>query len=80
MDREDRNKQLDREKDITVAQIKALSFDPNKDRDTDGVPDVLEVERLKADIKRDSRKLDLEERKLDIEEKKVKQQNKSSKK
>ena len=38
LDREDINKQLDRENDIYLEEIKAMSFDPNKDVNMNAVP------------------------------------------
>src|SRR5690606_19956813 len=46
LNREDRNKELDRRNKIEVAQIQALGFDTDKDRNQNQVPDVLEYEEF----------------------------------
>jgi hypothetical protein len=56
-------KEEERRKTVIQAQaIQSLGFDPNKDEDEDGTPDVLEVAKfgVDADIKRAKQKLDEE--------------------
>lgn len=77
-----------RKTEIQKQAMFSLGFDENKDRDNDGIPDVLEVAKhgLNADIQ--NRKLSLEEdklrhkkeydkKKLDMENKKIKQKPRS---
>lgn len=79
-----------RKTEIQKQAMFSLGFDENKDRDEDGIPDVLEVAKhgLNADVQ--NRKLSLEENKfvhqkevdkekLKLEEKKLKQKPKTSK-
>ena len=46
LDREDMNKQLDRENKIYLEEIKAMSYDPEKDINNNQIPDVLEQGKL----------------------------------
>lgn len=55
---------LDHENKIIVEQIRALSFSEDKDADDDGMPDIFEVEKFKAELNLKNRKLDLEEKKI----------------
>ena len=82
MDRDDLNKQLDRENKIYIEEIKAMSFDPNKDVDQDMVPDVLEQGKLALEntraafehstkIKELSDKKTTEDKKIALEERKL---------
>ena len=83
LDREDINKQLDRENDIYLEEIKAMSFDPNKDVNMNAIPDVLEQGKLALEntkaafeqstkIKELSDKKTIEDKKIALEEKKIK--------
>lgn len=82
LDREDLNKQLDRENKIYLEEIKALSFDPNKDMDQDMIPDVLEQGKLALEntraafehttkIKELADKKATEDKKIALEERKL---------
>jgi len=82
LDREDMNKQLDRENKIYLEEIKAMSYDPEKDVDNDGIPDVLEQGKLALENTRVSfehgikekeltSKQDLERKKIALEERKL---------
>ncbi len=68
MDHESQENQLDRENDIQIAEIKALggaslgAKDP--DLDDNGIPDVLEIEKLRQKDNVDKEKLRLEREKL----------------
>lgn len=64
LDREDRNKQLDRENKIEIAEISAFSFSEDKDMDDNGVPDVLELEKLRQKSTETILKNNVEQRKL----------------
>jgi len=81
----------DNETKITVAEINSFKFQEDQDSNDNGVPDQLELAKLKADIETKNKKLDLEARKLDqdkelqekkmeLEKKKIKQQNNKPKK
>lgn len=81
--------QLKTERDIQVATIRAMSWDPNKDVDRDGMPDVLEVARAGVDAEIKMRDMKLKEqkfaqeskvadKKLELEEKKIQQQKTKS--
>lgn len=80
---------LRRETQVQVATIRAMSFDEDKDRDDDGMPDVLEVAKYntEADIKMRKQKLDeekfkhqkeVDKQKMEIEKKKAAQKPKSN--
>ena len=90
LDREDINKQLDRENDIYLEEIKAMSFDPNKDVNMNAVPDVLEQGKLALEntkvafeqstkIKELSDKKSTEDKKIALEERKMKHAEKLQK-
>lgn len=90
LDREDINKQLDRENDIYLEEIKAMSFDPTKDANMNAVPDVLEQGKLALEntrvafeqstkIKELSDKKTAEDKKIALEEKKMKHAEKLQK-
>ena len=64
MDREDTNKQLDRENNIQVAEIKAMGFSKDTDVNDNAIPDVLEVEKLRQKDQIDKEKLHLERQRL----------------
>jgi hypothetical protein len=82
----------DNETKITVAEINSFKMQEDQDSNDNGVPDQLEIAKLKAASEHNARKLDIEEKKLDqkgkelkqrkeLEEKKIKAQkaNKSNK-
>lgn len=64
LDREDKNKELDRENDLRVAEIKAMGFAKDTDVNDNNIPDVLEIERLRHTKKLDEEKLELERQKM----------------
>ena len=47
-----------------IAEIKSFQFQMDQDKDDDGVPDQLEIEKFKVDTALKTRKLDLEEQKI----------------
>lgn len=59
---------------IKVAEINSFKFLQDQDSNDNGVPDQLEIEKLKAQVHFNSRKMDLEERKLDQKERKDKEE------
>lgn len=61
-----------RETEIQKAVITSMAFDPNKDQDNDGTPDVLEVAKFGVDAEIKMRKQALEESKLEYQKKKDK--------
>lgn len=67
LDREDMNKQLDRENKIAVAEISALGFSKDSDIDDNGIPDILEMEKLKQKDTIDRENIKLEKQKLTIQ-------------
>lgn len=85
LDRESEENALDRQLDIELETIKASGFAKDSDIDKDGVPDILEINKLaneKIATLRDQilkeRELNnkslVEKRKLDIEERKLREQ------
>jgi len=81
----------DNETKIRVAEINSFRHVMDQDSNDNGVPDQLEIEKLKAQNAFNTRKLDIEEKKLDqkdkeienkknIEEKKLKQAKNKTKK
>lgn len=78
LDREDRNKQLDREADIQVATIRAMGFSNDADVNNNQIPDITEQEKVAREQVESSfnklakiRELGQADRKADIEEKKI---------
>ena len=74
LDREDYNKEQDRQTNIQVAEIKALSFSREPDANQNNIPDVVEATEkalLQRRAQEDSRQL--QEKKLRLEEKKLEQ-------
>lgn len=72
LDREDRNKQLDRDNKINVAQIQALGFDTDKDRNDNNIPDVLEFEKFLHESNMDQEELRLKREDLEFKREKLK--------
>jgi hypothetical protein len=64
------------DKDIQKQAILSMGFDPNKDVDDDGVPDVLEVARQGVDAEIQRSKEARENRKLDFQIQDAKEKNK----
>ena len=76
LEREDVNKQLDREKDILIAEIRALGFSKEPDVNQNMIPDVVEqsklaFEQVKASGDKALKESDIRSKK-EIEEKKIK--------
>lgn len=63
-DHEDMQKQLDRENNIEVAEIKAMGFAKDTDSDDNGIPDVLEIEKLRQKTQVDREKINLERQRM----------------
>jgi len=61
------------EYDIKKAQIAAMAWSPDKDVDKDGLPDILELEKLRNKTYNEERKLELAARKIEIEDRKLMQ-------
>jgi hypothetical protein len=61
------------EYDVMKAQIQAMSWNEDKDSDNDGIPDVLEIEKLRNQALTEERKLNLEEKRLELEDEKIQQ-------
>jgi len=66
------------EYDILGKQISALAWDPDKDRDRDGLPDVLEIEQFRNQVFNDQEKLNIERLKISQEDARLKQQAQES--
>lgn len=58
---------------VQLAEIDVFKFQMDQDIDDNGIPDPLEVEKFKADIKLKDRKLNIEEKKLAQNDKKMAQ-------
>jgi hypothetical protein len=54
-----------KEYDIKIAQIKAMSWNPDKDVDRDGLPDIFELEKFKNEADRVLKEGELKDRELD---------------
>jgi hypothetical protein len=63
----------DNETKIRVAEINSFRHQEDQDSNNNGVPDQLEIAKLKHQVDLDYRKLDLENRKLKVQEDKNKQ-------
>ena len=76
-DREDKQaheielKQMDIEAKIEVAEINSFKNQMDQDVNNNGVPDQLEIEKLKQKDRTDNRKLDIEEKKIKQKEKEI---------
>jgi hypothetical protein len=75
--------------DITVEKIRALGFAKDQDINNNNVPDVLEIERLKHEVTKSNRELDIKEKELkqkeeeskrnaELKKKEIAQKNKTS--
>lgn len=58
------------EHEVLIAEIESFKFQKDLDSNNDGVPDPLEIEKLRQDSQHKSRKLDLEERRLQFDKQK----------
>jgi hypothetical protein len=63
---------MDNQTKITVAEIGSFKFNEDQDSNDNGIPDQLEIEKLRMSSKHNERKLSLEERKLKVQEEKNK--------
>lgn len=83
LDREDYNKERDRETDIQVAEIKAIASSTlgtgDADQDDNGVPDVLELEKLRQKSIETDKKIALEHKKLKAQSEEAEKQRKHEK-
>tara|TARA_R110000787_G_scaffold279645_1_gene389864 strand:- start:19363 stop:21861 length:2499 start_codon:yes stop_codon:yes gene_type:complete len=61
----------DNETKVTVAEISAFKGKEDQDINGNQIPDQLEIEKLKATIQTNDKKVELENRKLDIKEKEI---------
>ena len=61
--------------DILKAQINSMAWDPEKDRDRDGMPDVLEIEQFRNQVFNDQEKLNIERHKLSQEDARIAQRD-----
>lgn len=68
---EDRKTQLEKQ------TIEALGFDPNKDEDNDGEPDVIELYKHGLDVDIKTRQTDQKDRMIELEENKFEHQKKN---
>jgi len=76
LDREDRNKQLDRENKIQIAEIGTLrGKDGPSDLNTNGIPDAMELGKLALDQSREEFNQKKETNKLSLEMEKLQTQN-----
>lgn len=70
-DRLDQREMIKGQNQKEVAIISALGFSENKDSDNNGVPDVLEVDKLRQEAKQHQDDVKLKNRELDIKEKDI---------
>lgn len=61
------------EYDILGKQISSMAWDPEKDRDRDGMPDILEIEQFRNQVFNDQEKLNIERTKLAQEDQRIQQ-------
>jgi len=61
--------------DVLKAQINSMAWDPEKDRDRDGMPDVLEIEQFRNQVFNDQEKLNIERHKLSQEDARIAQRD-----
>ncbi len=64
----------DNQTKIRVAEIGSFSRVEDQDANDNGVPDQLEIEKLKANVASTNRKLDIEEKKLEFNKEKTKEE------
>ena len=65
--------ELKGEYDILKAQINSMAWDPEKDRDRDGMPDILEIEQFRNQAFNDQEKLKIDRHRLAQEDKRIAQ-------
>lgn len=70
-EREDRNKELERQKDITVAEIKARATIADSNADPDVVRDLIDKGKLEASKRDNEIKNSLKSREVDLKEQKI---------
>jgi len=68
MENENVQKQLDRENEIYLAEIKALGFSKETDADADGIPDVIEQGKLALEQTKSSYDQSIKERELQLKQ------------
>jgi hypothetical protein len=61
------------EYDVLKTQISSMAWDPDKDRDRDGMPDILEIEQFRNNAFNEQEKLNIERAKLAQEDKRIAQ-------
>jgi len=71
MENENMNKQLDREVEIQIAEIKALGFATETDVDNDSIPDVIETSKLALESSKLGYEQSFKERELQIKQHEV---------
>ena len=78
MDREDMNKQLDRENQIEIAQIKSFTNQMDQDSDDNGIPDQLELAKFVQEERMQDKELkhEKEMKAIDVKEAEKDRQNK----
>lgn len=69
----------DNETKIKVAEINSFKFQQDQDSNDNGIPDQLEIAKLKIAKDHNDRKLDIEEKKIKLQEKKVESDNANKK-
>jgi hypothetical protein len=79
MDREDRNKELDRQNKIDVATLTAYSFNADADVNNNQIPDALELEKFMADKEMKRQQIQVQRDKINLDKDKLnkEQQNKA---
>jgi hypothetical protein len=72
-DRDQRLKEIELkgEYDIKKAQIQAMSWNPDKDVDRDGLPDVLEIEKFRNEVMKEEAKLQISQDKIRQEDERL---------
>ena len=66
----------DRQTKLDVAEINSFRNQMDQDINDNGVPDQLEIERLKVEVAKEDKKVQIENRKLDIKEKELQMKDK----
>jgi hypothetical protein len=61
------------EYDVLKTQISSMAWDPDKDRDRDGMPDILEIEQFRNNAFNEQEKLNIERAKIAQEDKRIAQ-------
>lgn len=69
----------DNETKLRVAEINSFKFQEDQDSNNNNIPDQLEIEKLKAQVHFNNKKLDIEDKKIEVQKEKLKSDSENKK-